>query len=271
MSKRVRAPAVSGAFYPADSDELRATVEGLLAEARSREAERSGADGQPTLPKAMVAPHAGYAYSGPVAASTYARLEGADIQRVVLLGPAHRWAFQGLALPDVEAFATPLGEVALDTTGVSAALESPHVRVLDEAHHGEHSLEVHLPFLQITLEEFTLVPLVVGDASAGDVAEVLRLLWGGSETLVVVSSDLSHFLSYDEALEIDGSTAAAIEALAPEAIQSHQACGRIPLGGLLMVAAERGLRAHTDDLRNSGDTAGPRDRVVGYGAWAFTE
>jgi MEMO1 family protein len=270
---RVRAPAVAGTFYPADADELRATVEGLLAEAGAGEAGSPRADRQ-APPKAMVAPHAGYAYSGPVAASAYARLEGvagAGIRRVVLLGPAHRWPFRGLALPDVEALATPLGEVALDADGVSTALQSPHVRVLDEAHHGEHSLEVHLPFLQITLGEFTLVPLVVGDASAGDVAEVLRLLWGGSETLVVVSSDLSHFLSYDEALEIDGSTAAAIEALTPDKIGNHQACGRIPLGGLLMVAAERGLRAHTDDLRNSGDTAGPRDRVVGYGAWAFTE
>lgn len=271
MSTRVRAPAVAGSFYPADPEELRATVEGLLAEAGGGEAGSPRGDGQQAPPKAMVAPHAGYAYSGPVAASVYARLEGADIHRVVLLGPAHRWPFQGLALPDVDAFATPLGEVALDATGVRAALESPSVRMLDEAHHGEHSLEVHLPFLQITLGEFTLVPLVVGDASAEEVADVLRLLWGGPETLIIVSSDLSHFLTYDEALEIDGSTAAAIEALTPEAIQSHQACGRIPLGGLLIVAAERGLRAHTDDLRNSGDTAGSRDRVVGYGAWAFTE
>ncbi|MEE8146071.1 MAG: AmmeMemoRadiSam system protein B [Longimicrobiales bacterium] len=272
MSTRVRAPAVAGSFYPADSDELRVTVEGLLAEARSGEAEHPKADGPQTLPKALVAPHAGYAYSGPVAASAYALLEGAaasDIQRVVLLGPAHRWPFQGLALPDVEAFATPLGEVALDAVAVAVVLESPHVRVLDEAHHHEHSLEVHLPFLQMALGEFTLVPLVVGDARVGEVADVLRLIWGGPETLIIISSDLSHFLTYDEALEIDGSTAAAIEALTPDAIQSHQACGRIPLGGLLVVAAERGLRVHRQDLRNSGDTAGSHDRVVGYGAWAF--
>ncbi len=274
MSTRVRAPAAAGTFYPADSDELRVTVEGLLAEARIGEAEHPKADGPQNSPKALVAPHAGYAYSGSVAASAYVLLEGAagaEIQRVVLLGPAHRWPFQGLALPDVGTFATPLGEVALDATAVSTALESPHVQVLDEAHHGEHSLEVHLPFLQITLGEFTLVPIVVGDASAGEVADVLRLLWGGPETLIIVSSDLSHFLTYDEALEIDGSTAAAIEALTPEVIGSHQACGRIPLGGLLVVAAERGLRVHRQDLRNSGDTAGSHDRVVGYGAWTFTE
>ena len=273
MNTRVRPPAVAGAFYPADSIELRATVEGLLAEVGGREAGGLRAEGMGSTPKALVAPHAGYAYSGPVAASAYARIEGAQgsIQRVVLLGPAHRWPLQGLALPDVEAFATPLGEVALDSTGMAAALDSPHVRVLDEAHHGEHSLEVHLPFLQITLGDFALVPLVVGDANERDVAEVLRILWGGPETLVIVSSDLSHFLPYDEALEIDGGTAAAIEALSPDMIHGHQACGRIPLGGLLMVAAEHGLRAHTEDLRNSGDTAGPRDRVVGYGAWVFTE
>lgn len=274
MSTRVRAPAVAGAFYPAGSDELRATVEGLLAEVHRREDGGPSADGRSALPKAMVAPHAGYAYSGPVAARGYATLDGpaaGSVERVVLLGPAHRWPFRGLALPDVEAFATPLGEVVVDATAVAAALESPHVQVLNEAHDGEHSLEVHLPFLQTVLGEFTLVPLLVGDASAGDVAEVLRLLWGGPETLIIVSSDLSHFLTYDEALEIDGSTAAAIEALTPEVIGSHQACGRIPLGGLLVVAAERGLRVHRQDLRNSGDTAGSHDRVVGYGAWTFTE
>ena len=271
MGNRVRPPAVAGAFYTSDPVELRETVERLLAGESSSPADDLRGGRTEATPKALVAPHAGYAYSGPVAASVYALLRrtGEGVRRVVLLGPAHRLPFHGLALPNVEAFSTPLGDVPLDAEGVAAALRSSHVRVLDEAHHGEHSLEVHLPFLQVALGDFTLIPLVVGDADFHDVAEVLELLWGGPETLIVVSSDLSHFLTYDEAREIDMSTAAAIEALRPDDIHVHQACGRIPLGGLLHVAAKHGLRAYTEDLRNSGDTAGPREQVVGYGAFVF--
>ncbi len=260
MSK-IREPAVAGMFYPADENELRRTVDEFLAAAKPLAVE----------PKAIVAPHAGYIYSGAVAASAYKALEkmAGRIRRVVLLGPAHRVAFHGLALSSADYFATPLGLVPTDKEAAEALSDLPQVRVFDEAHMLEHSLEVHLPFLQRTLDRFTLVPLVVGDATAEEVAEVLERLWDGPETLIVVSSDLSHYLDYDTARRVDQTTRRAIENLEPEAIGYHDACGRNPVNGLLLAARRHGLKATTVDLRNSGDTAGPRDQVVGYGAWIF--
>lgn len=260
-SKKVRNPAVAGTFYPAQAAKLQAMVEQYLADARS---------GQPA-PKAMIAPHAGYIYSGPIAASAYARLMAAreTITRVILLGPAHRVALRGLALPSVDSLATPLGEVPVDKEGVAQIAHLPQVCVMDEAHASEHSLEVHLPFLQAVLSRFTLVPLAVGEATPAEVGEVLECLWGGLETLIVISSDLSHYHDYQTAQRMDSATSRAIEQLRPEDIKYEQACGRIPINGLLHVARKRGLSAETIDLRNSGDTAGPRDQVVGYGAYVF--
>ncbi|MEE8273482.1 MAG: AmmeMemoRadiSam system protein B [Alphaproteobacteria bacterium] len=257
----IRPPAVAGLFYPGEAEELDAAVRECLAAAETAD----------TAPKALIAPHAGYVYSGPVAASAYARLAAHRdvIERVVLLGPAHRISFRGLAASGASAFATPFGEVPVDAEAIERALALPQVRVLDAAHEMEHSLEVHLPFLQRVLDGFALAPFVVGDAAPEDVAEVIELLWGGPETLVVVSSDLSHFLDYDSARRIDGETARAIEALQPDDIAPDQACGRLPIQGLLRVARARGLEVSRVDLRNSGDTAGPRDEVVGYGAWVF--
>ncbi len=266
----VRRPAVAGLFYPAHARELGDAVEEYL-----REGERLLETAVPALPsrpvKAVVAPHAGYVYSGPVAGSAYAllRRRSPTARRVVLLGPAHRYPFRGVAAPSVEAFASPLGEVSLDGEGLRAALEVPGVVALEAAHEGEHSLEVHLPFLQAVLDDFTLVPLVVGDADPEEVAGVLEALWGAEETVVVVSTDLSHYLPYEAAVAVDRRTAAAVEALTPEEIDPHQACGRIPLAGLLLQARRAGLEARALDLRNSGDTAGPRDQVVGYGAFAL--
>jgi AmmeMemoRadiSam system protein B len=256
-----RSPAVAGLFYPDDAGTLRAAVHTLLA---------ATAPAAPA-PKAIIAPHAGYVYSGPVAASIYASLIKARdrIRRVVLLGPAHRVAFDGLALSSATAFATPLGEIPLDTAATAQLLMLPQVRLLDAAHRDEHSLEVQLPFLQEVLDDFTLVPLLVGDTSPEEVSEVLDMLWGGEETLIVISSDLSHYHDYATARRLDAATSRAIEALRPQDIGYENACGRIPVGGLLLSARRHGLRAQTLDLRNSGDTAGPRDRVVGYGAYAF--
>lgn len=259
---RARPPAVAGLFYPDDPEVLRRDVEAHLAAAGLAE--------QETAPKALILPHAGYVYSGPVAASGYARLPEVArrrIRRVVLLGPCHHVPLRGLAVPRAEAFATPLGAVPVDREAVARALALPQVVTSDEAHAAEHSLEVHLPFLQRLLGDFALVPFAVGDASAEEVAEVLELLWGGPETLVVVSSDLSHYHDYAEARRLDAATCRAIEALDPEALDEESACGRVPVRGLLVVARRRGLAARTVDLRSSGDTAGPRDRVVGYGAW----
>jgi AmmeMemoRadiSam system protein B len=259
---RSRMPAVAGIFYPDDPVRLRENIRNFLSQA--------GTDGP--VPKAMIVPHAGYIYSGPIAASAYARLSGAKgrIRRVVLLGPAHRLGFDGLAAHSAETFATPLGSVSVDRRAVEELLSLPQVRVLDEAHENEHSLEVHLPFLQELLEDFTLVPLAVGSAGPVEVAEVLDRLWGGEETLVVVSSDLSHYLDYDTAKMRDAATSNAIVNLRPEDLRPSDACGYYCIGGLLVEAREKHLMARAVDLRNSGDTAGPRDQVVGYGAYVFT-
>ncbi len=256
-----RRPAVAGTFYTADPHELRHTVEGYLAAA--------GAGGTP--PKALVAPHAGYVYSGPVAARIYARLVPLrdTIRRVVLLGPSHRVPFRGIALSGADEFVTPLGAVPLDGAAMDELADLSWVGVLDEAHAREHSLEVHLPFLQTILESFTLVPLVVGEASAEQVSEVLKRLWGGPETLVVVSSDLSHFHDYATARAMDGETSELIASLGSTHIDGEHACGCRPLNGFILTAREKGLKGEIVDLRNSGDTAGPRDRVVGYGAYGF--
>ena len=213
-------------------------------------------------------PHAGYVYSGPVAATAYARLRPfrERYRRVVLLGPAHCVAFEGLALSAASAFHTPLGDVAVDEAA-SAALDHPDVRSFEAAHAPEHSLEVQLPFLQCALGSFTVVPLVVGQAAPDAVADVMEQLWGGPETLVVVSTDLSHYLAYDAARARDSGTCRAVESLDAGGIGASDACGATPLRGLLVAARRRGLQAVTLDLRNSGDTAAGRDRVVGYGAW----
>lgn len=258
----VRPPAVAGMFYPDDPAELKIQVDRYLAEA--------GDDHPP--PKALIAPHAGYIYSGPVAASAYAALRPlrGRIRRVVLLGPAHRVPLRGLAAPSAAAFDNPLGRVAVDQQAVAELARSfPWVSVDDRPHAPEHSLEVQLPFLQEVLGEFQVVPLVVGDASPGEVDAVLEALWGGPETLIVISSDLSHYYDYDTARRLDTAASQAIERLDAAALEPEQACGRIPIQGLLETARRHGLRAETVDLRNSGDTAGPRDQVVGYGAYLF--
>jgi AmmeMemoRadiSam system protein B len=263
---RIRNPAVAGSFYPSTPSELQGMIDDLLAEAGQNAPVL-------TAPKAIVAPHAGYIYSGPVAASAYAALRSAreTVTRVVLLGPAHRVLLRGLALPESGAFATPLGCVSVDQAAVDVLSSLQQVCVSDEAHATEHSLEVHLPFLQCALAHFQLVPLVVGDASAGQVAELLERLWGGGETLIVISSDLSHYHDYETARRLDRTTSDVIEHFAYEDLNFDQACGRIPLSGLLLVARARGMTERTVDLRNSGDTAGPRDQVVGYGAYLFYE
>ncbi len=259
----VRNPAVAGTFYPANPAELKATIDKYLGAAKT-----SG-----PVPKALIAPHAGFVYSGPVAASAYARIAPArdTITRVILLGPAHRVAVASLALPSVDSLATPLGNVPVDKKAVAMIADLPQVEVMDAAHESEHSLEVHLPFLQTVLAQFALVPLAVGQASPSDVGEVLERLWGGPETLIVISSDLSHYHSYESACRLDKTTSRAIEQLRAEDILYEHACGRIPINGLLHAARKRGMSVTTIDLRNSGDTAGPRDQVVGYGAYVFEE
>jgi AmmeMemoRadiSam system protein B len=206
-----------------------------------------------------------------VAASVYARLIPArdTIRRVVLLGPSHRVPLRGLAASNMTHFATPLGNVPVDRETIAKLLKLPQVVLLEPAHEREHSLEVQLPFLQEILTEFKLIPLVVGEATAQEVGDVLEQVWGGPETLIVISSDLSHYHDYYTAQQMDKNTSDAIEKLRFEDIHFEQACGRNPINGLLYIAKTKGLQAHTVDLRNSGDTAGPRHQVVGYGAYVF--
>lgn len=258
----VRQPAVSGMFYPAEPRRLAHDVQSLL----------DAAQPQALAPKALVVPHAGYVYSGPVAATAYATLRplARRIRRVVLLGPTHRVAVRGLALPGVDAFDTPLGRITLDTEAMRTVAALPQVTVSPEAHALEHSLEVQLPFLQTVLDNFSLLPLAVGMATPEEVAEVLETVWGGEETLVVISSDLSHFLSYAAAKRVDGETVQTILKLG-EPIDHEQACGGTPINGLVIAARHHGLAPHLLDLRNSGDTAGSHHRVVGYASIAFTE
>ena len=257
-----RAAAVAGYFYDADADRLRHDVCQLL-------------DAQSTaiavLPEALIVPHAGYIYSGPVAGSAYAELAGRSsmIKRVLLLGPSHRVPFEGLAYSAADRFVTPLGAIPVDRRAFDLVSDLPQIRQIEAPFEGEHCLEVQLPFLQLVLDDFRIVPFLVGEAGTDEVAEVLERLWGGAETLIVISSDLSHYLDYDSAKRIDTETSRAIEALRPEAIGYNQACGRNPLNGLLREAQRHGLHARTLDLRSSGDTAGPRTQVVGYGAYAF--
>jgi len=260
---RVRPPAVAGMFYPSSPRQLGDMVQTFLGEAKA-------AGG---VPKAIIAPHAGYIYSGAIAASAYAQLRPLrdEIKRVVLLGPSHRVRLHGLAMSSAEAFSTPLGEVPLDAEAAEAIRPLPQVKTMDEAHAREHSLEVQIPFLQEVLGDFRLLPLVVGEASPAEVAEVIERLWGGSETRFVVSSDLSHYYDYATAQRLDRATSDAILHLRPQDIGDEGACGRVPVRGLLYAASRHHLQGRLLDLRNSGDTAGPRDQVVGYGAYAFDE
>lgn len=263
--RRLRPPAVAGSFYPGDAAALRSAIERSLADARP-------ADADAPVPKALVVPHAGYVYSGPVAATGFARLLAGrrTIRRVVLLGPSHRVPVRGLGLSGADLWRTPLGDVTVDHDDDQALLDLSAVVVDDAAHAPEHSLEVQVPFLQSVLDEFRLVPVIVGDASAHEVASVLNLLWGGPETVVVISTDLSHYHPHQDAVRLDARTAAAIVACDRAAVGDRDACGARPLRGLLAAAVERDLAVEPLDLRTSGDTAGDTRSVVGYGTFALT-
>ena len=260
----IRPAAVAGHFYPESPRELRPMVEEFLQAT-------DGGESMPS-PKAIIAPHAGFIYSGPVAGSAFRCLarDAELIRRVVLLGPAHRLPVRGLALPGQRAFETPLGRVPVDQGLVRAIVDLPQVTSSPAAHAPEHCLEVELPFLQVVLSDFSLLPLLVSSVSKEEIAEVLDRVWGGPETRIVISSDLSHYLSYDSARERDRDTARRVVELRGS-IDEHHACGAVAINGLLEVARRRAMTCRILDLRSSGDTAGDRMRVVGYGAFAFAQ
>jgi len=261
----IRPTAVAGLFYPANSQALVDMIEQNL------QPFQLPADFQ--LPKALIVPHAGYIYSAPIAASAYSRLKPYrdQIKRVILIGPSHRVSFNGLALCSAEFFATPLGQIAVDMTAQAQISSIEGVGLLDQAHSDEHSLEVQLPFLQYVLDDFKIVPIVAGNASPQMVEEVINALSAGPETLIVISSDLSHYHDYHTAQQLDRDTSQAIVELNIDAVDSQHACGCVGIRGLLSFAQHHALDATILDVRNSGDTAGDKDRVVGYGAYSFTE
>ncbi len=257
----IRPAAVAGSFYPRDVNKLSNMLDEFLA--------KKPIDITP--PKAIIAPHAGYIYSGDIAASVYLTLEKlrTQISRVVLLGPAHRIYVKGIALASNTHFATPLGNVPIDRQALLLLEKYPYVHYLDAAHEQEHSLEVHIPFLQKIINDFKLIPLLVGDTEPEQVATVLEALWGDDETLIVISSDLSHFLDYETATKKDSNTTHLIESFDYVKIGPHEACGCMPIRGLLKLAQQKKMTIQTLDQRNSGDTTGTKDRVVGYGAYAL--
>lgn len=268
----IRPAAVAGSFYPGHRQTLADNIHILLNQAAANMQSPITPDMPSTPPKAIVVPHAGYIYSGQTAAIAYNKLARwhDTIKRVILLGPVHRVPVKGLALPDVDAFTTPLGEVKLDKAAIASVAKMKQVVVSYPAHAQEHSLEVQLPFLQSVLDDFKLVPFAVGDATPEEVAEVIEALWGGPETVIVVSSDLSHFLPYSVATEVDKSTVKNILNMQGY-LTHHQACGGTPVNGLILAARKHHLHPTLLDLCNSGDTAGDKNRVVGYAAFAFTE
>lgn len=259
--QNIRQPAVAGLFYPEDPEQLKSMIAGYLQQVK------------PVVkaPKAMIVPHAGYIYSGEIAASAYARLfpHRSVIKRVVLLGPSHRVGFIGLAQSQAAAFRTPLGDIPLDKQTIASLDDFPFVNYMDEAHKDEHSLEVQLPFLQMTLDNFKLIPIVAGDCSAEHIEQILEPFYGQDDTLIVISSDLSHFHDYATAQRLDLETSKKIEQLDFQHLDSESACGRVPISGLLALAKKKSLQIETIDLRNSGDTAGDKIRVVGYGAYVI--
>jgi len=256
-----REPADAGTFYPANPQQLHLMLSRYLEDAQK----------DTKVPKAIIVPHAGYIYSGPVAASAYARLVKAKdrITRVVIIGPSHRVGFRGLAISRADFFTTPFGDIPVDHEAIETITQFPFVEYIEQAHTYEHSLEVHLPFLQEMLTDFKIVPIVAGDASPEQVAQVIDALWGGEETLIVISSDLSHYHDYSTAKKLDQLTSERIEKKQYELIESGSACGKVPVNGLLKLAREKSLAIKTIDLRNSGDTAGDKSRVVGYGAYVI--
>ena len=256
-----RLPAVAGTFYPENPHLLHQMLNEYL----------NDAEAAAKVPKVIIAPHAGYIYSGHIAATAYARLKKASdsITRVVIIGPSHRVTFSGLAVSKAQSFITPLGFVAVDQKAVATIAKLDFVNYLEEPHTYEHSIEVHLPFLQEMLDDFKIVPIVAGEATPDQVSQVIDMLWGSDETLIVISSDLSHYHEYASAKRLDKATSELIEQLQYEKISSNAACGQVPLNGLLKVARERSLSIKTIDLRNSGDTAGDKNSVVGYGTYVI--
>ena len=270
--KNIRSPAVASMFYPGNATELRKSVRSFLHEADAEKNAFQFKKDENSSLRALIVPHAGYSYSGKIAASAYRLLQQNQQQfkRVLLLGPAHRVWLQGAAFPESDVFETPLGGIKLDKTRMKKMLaEFPWISVSEKVHAEEHCLEVQLPFLQETLVDFELLPLVVGETKTEQLAEIIQQFSADLETLIVISTDLSHFHDYQTAQQKDARTANAIELLDPQRLFPEDACGAYPLRGALAAASKNKWKVQRLGLCNSGDTAGDYGRVVGYGAWAL--
>lgn len=269
-----RKAAVAGLFYPESPRDLANQVDYYLDKAKpAADAQiKNNLKFESPQPKALIVPHAGYIYSAVTAAKAYLTLINYtnDIKRVVLIGPAHRFYFKGIALSSASHFCTPLGDIPTDLDLHSLLLRDPNVQIMDNAHAEEHSLEVQLPFLQTLLGDFAIIPIIIGDAAIEDVRNIIEATWGGRETLIIISSDLSHFEDYEETRSIDKHTRNAIESLNEELIQKHQACGSIGVKSMIRAALVHRLNVDTLHMCNSGDNSSDKKRVVGYGSWAFT-
>ncbi|MDP2698471.1 AmmeMemoRadiSam system protein B [Thalassospira sp.] len=264
-----RPPAIAGTFYPADADELARQINGLLAQARVA----PSPPGKDSPPKAIIVPHAGLMFSGAIAADGFATVAGLcdRVKRIVIIGPAHRMAFQGMAVATADTFATPLGPLAVDMDAIQTALTLPSVQILDAAHRDEHGLEIELPFIQRLLGDVKIVPVLVSRCAPRHVFDLIEKLWGGSETLIVISSDLSHFYDDATARHKDARTRDLIMAFDTKNLGPDDACGALPIAGLLLSARKRAMTVTTLSMGNSGNASGDTSRVVGYGAWAFYE
>jgi len=272
QSQKIRHPAVASMFYPGKPADLLNSVRKYLSDADAEQSTVKFKNDENSV-RALIVPHAGYIYSGKIAASAYQLLQRNKyhFKRVLLLGPAHRLCLQGAAFPNEEVFETPLGSIILDKTRMKKlAAEFSWISFNEKAHAEEHSLEVQLPFLQETIADFELLPLVVGEMDSLQIAEMIQQFSTDLETLIVISTDLSHFHNYQTAYEKDALTANAIELLEPQKISSEDACGVYPLRGALVAALQNKWKIHRMGLCNSGDTTGDYGRVVGYGAWALT-
>jgi len=268
LSNNTRPAAVAGTFYPRDHDELTQSILQMLQVAATLQPESTT---EQTSIRTIIAPHAGYIYSGPIAASAYHYIQpsASTIENVILIGPAHRAAVTTCVCPTARWFETPLGKIPIAQDILEPLVKQKLLYIDQHAHQFEHSLEVHLPFLQTLCSDFTLIPLLVGDCAAQNIVDIISLLQTDN-SLLIVSTDLSHFLDYQSANQRDKKTTAAIESLDYSAIGPEDACGCVALSGLLLHAQQQGLHINSVDYRNSGDTAGNKNRVVGYGAYVVT-
>lgn len=260
MDTEFRKPTVAGLFYPSETDNLSKLITDLLNQKPPV-----------SFTKMLIVPHAAYQYIGEILAQSYLHLfsRSQQIKTVVLLTPSHHIKFNGIAITSKDCYLTPFGEVIIDSDAMMTLLNFPQVVMFDDAHIKEHSIEIHLPFLQTILPSFSLVPLIIGETNSYNILEILEKLWEQEETLIIASMNLSHYQTYNIAQELDQRTSQAIESLHWQSLQTNQICNIHLISSLLQLAHQKSLTPKTIKVCNSGDLTGIKNRVVGYGAFIF--